>query len=302
MKRRPVVIGLATLGIILLAMGWRRFGATRNEPRYEGHPISYWARQCVPATNRWPFSVALSDPAERALRAMGTNALPTLLSWMRYPYAEDDPRPKAMVWLGRHQLGFCQVLLTPGSYRPDLAALALHTLGTNAQPAVPALTAMLSEQDNAQYAGAVLALIGPPGAAALETVVPAVADELTRANLVGRLQSLVRPERHAEFEPLLIQRLNEDEAQSVRVSAAQVLGVFTNAPSAALALANAVRAGDRVVRAQAGQSLARFSPEALAAAAPVLEQLLTSTNLAVRNEAANLLPFLPRGQTNAATR
>ncbi len=302
MKRRPVVIALVALGMIVLAMGWRRFGASWGEPRYQGRPLSYWTHQYVVTnTGGWPFA-SLTDEAALAVRTMGTNTFPTLLRWIRSPYSEGDLRLKVAAWLEQRQVPFYERVLTPRSYQPDSAGLAFQTLGTAAQEAIPALVGMLQEPRNAPWAARSLTVIGPPGVEALGTAMPGIADDTTRATVLAYLEYTIRPEQREMFVPILVKCQREDSSQTVQLWAAQLLGWCTNLPSAAVPLAEAIREGDQQSRMVAAQSLARFSPEALAAAAPVLEQLLTSTNLAVRNEVANLLPRLPRGQTNAVTR
>src|SRR5581483_3077719 len=71
MKRRRALILLALLA--LTAGAWLLFAHTA-EPRYEGHPVSYWFREyCSRATG---VSNESDAAVVQALMAMGTNAVP----------------------------------------------------------------------------------------------------------------------------------------------------------------------------------------------------------------------------------
>ncbi len=74
--RRFVLLAIAAL--TLLAVAWLVFGYHR-EPRYEGHPLSYWFREyCYGMTEQFDHDDDEGN-AEKALITIGTNAVPYLL-------------------------------------------------------------------------------------------------------------------------------------------------------------------------------------------------------------------------------
>jgi hypothetical protein len=80
-RRKPIAIALASL--VALAVGaWR---CTPDEPSYQGKRLSKWLDD-----QHWVDGgrVELSDAAVRAVRALGTNAVPHLLAMLR---ATDSP-------------------------------------------------------------------------------------------------------------------------------------------------------------------------------------------------------------------
>lgn len=283
--RRLVTFALLVIGGA--AFLWWRFGGD-HEPSYQGHPLAFWVQQYVPCNTNLPFAVTLSDGGAAAVRQIGTNAVPTLLRWMRYP--ESNARMKLARWLQakRPSLG-ADRFLVPGSYQPGNAILAIQALGTNAAGAIPELVHMLHRKDDARNAATALSVIGPDGMRAFAVALPTVEDGTLRANVLLNFLLAQSAELQRELAPILAQRLRDDSAAVVRMSAAEVLSCFTNLPATAVpALAGAVRDRDGGVRLVATDGLGRFGREAISAV-PALEAALTDQNPQVRANATNAL-------------
>src|SRR5438067_375813 len=70
----PLVLVTALMACILLAGS--------GEPRSHGHSLSYWLDHYT--TRATEEDRRLANQAQAAIREIGTNALPTLLAWLRY--------------------------------------------------------------------------------------------------------------------------------------------------------------------------------------------------------------------------
>ena len=290
-------VGIAALlaAAALIAI-WLIAQKAGGEPRYQGQPLSHWVQQCVPSPTNLPYSVTLSDEAATAVRQMGTNALPVLLRWMRYP--EHDLRLKLIELLQgrqgpRSRMSYAIVrLLTPKSYQPGSAVLAFQALGPSARAAMPALTRMLHEPRNARKAAMALCTIGTDGVDALGEALPTVGDGILRANILLEFYHVTSPELQAALSPLVARRLKEDPSAGARLAAAQILGRFTHAAAAAVpALAAAMRDRDGGVRMVAADGLGRFGQSA-SPAIPLLEAALSDSHPQVRINATNALSLI----------
>src|SRR5215831_13152084 len=75
----PLIVGLIFLTIIQ--------GAP-PQPRYHGHTLKWWLQdvaKAVPSSDSPETYAARREASRRAVRAMGTNAIPSLLAWLRLP-------------------------------------------------------------------------------------------------------------------------------------------------------------------------------------------------------------------------
>jgi HEAT repeat protein len=129
-----------------------------REPRHEGRSLSYWARR------------SHQPEAQRALTAMGTNALPFLIEWL------DEEPTQFDAWLrraGQRLPNSLQPDPWPFGSRRDNAAHALGLLGTNAIPAIPELIRTFDWN----WTGG----LPPPGLYALANIGPAAIPALLQA-------------------------------------------------------------------------------------------------------------------------
>jgi HEAT repeat protein len=155
-----------------------------SEPSYHGKSLSAWleqARQNKEIENAFP-DVHLDTPSARALRAMGKDALPSLI---RMAHTRDTLLRKRMIdlsqrydWLGIHPQPFDDLqmeyvcgfsILGPaangalpelismlGDRAPEVrafAAFAIGTIGPDAAPAIPALQRLITNSLSANVQG-----------------------------------------------------------------------------------------------------------------------------------------------------
>ena len=288
------IVALTIVSLVLVvsvAALWFR-NRVPNEPIYNGRPLSYWAQKFEQDTNAGAYlPFRLSDESATAVRAMGTNAVPTLLKWMVRP--EDGFDGRVLTWVNDDRLPVfarrALVPVLPKSYRPHSAIFAFRILGAEAHGAVPALEKMLQSPNNAQAAVMALCAIGSEGETAFEKAFPLIDDGILRANIINHLEHGITPALENSCAMFLAERLNQDPHSAVRMSIARVLGSLTNSAAIAVpALAQAVRGQDDGARLVACSSLEKFGTNALSAIAD-LEGALNDDNSQTRRDAARAL-------------
>ncbi len=109
-----------------------------TEPTYDGQPLSYWVQRLHTEQN---------EIAMDAVRHIGTNALPSLLEWIRYnpePPAWRVKMVTALPWLPQRVQRFIRGRIDARSeLLCNAAPYAFGALGTNAAAAIPELTALV---------------------------------------------------------------------------------------------------------------------------------------------------------------
>jgi hypothetical protein len=134
---------------VCCGLAWSLFVSAPGEPAYAGRTLSTWLVDYptvpVSPTNTASRLQSFDDirEIEVAVRQIGTNALPTLLNWLR---ADDTPITDNFARLAaRHSW----VPFHPFSSRDKnlMAFGGFRILGRVAIPAMPALRAMLHDQD-----------------------------------------------------------------------------------------------------------------------------------------------------------
>ena len=136
---------LAALGVVLLCLALRP-----REPAYQGKRLSAWMREL----DSWPGKS--SEPATRAVREIGTNALPYLISVLQ---AEDSAlKVKLSTLLERQNL--IRFRFRFADENSDTAYKALLILGSTASNAIPEIARMLNQQNMTGSAGMALFAIG----------------------------------------------------------------------------------------------------------------------------------------------
>ena len=132
--------------------------AAGGEPRYHGKTLSVWVDQIDPET---PMSPDQEPGYVHAIRHIGTNAIPTLIQWIKSDNAplEDKLEAARMKALeeGKHPM-----MYGPGTFgSAQRAQYAFGILGSLARPAVPALQEIaMNSHDQVQYRAAIQSLIG----------------------------------------------------------------------------------------------------------------------------------------------
>lgn len=236
-----------------------------SEPRYQGKRLTYWLRQLK--SSRSVDSAEFKEAA-RAVKHIGTNALPILLTDLA---ASDPPWLVTVVNRLEPVLGDSFTERMAGSRRAQALA-GLLALGTTAQPAIPDL-AGLATNLNPDIAIAAVRVLGWMG---LEECLPPMMSALTNANgqvrwsataSVGFLNSQAEP-----AVPSLIAAL-ETGIPEFQTAAACSLGQIALHPQTAVpALERALNSPSESVRYVAALALGAYGTAA-EAALPALRAL-----------------------------
>jgi hypothetical protein len=161
-KHRKLLIALACL---VLIAGIVAFATPDNEPHYQGRSLSEWLDS--------------DDPTHRevqvAVRAIGTNAIPFLMKWLRY---EPGALKKKAFWKLPDSIRGNRVaeFLLGDNERYQRPFSGFHVLNTNAAVAIPELTAMMHDTANPRLARRSISALGHIGAPALPALLGGLSD------------------------------------------------------------------------------------------------------------------------------
>ena len=142
-----------SVAIVLIAFA----GLRSSEPSYGGQDLRLWL-VALQSTN-----LAQRAEAEAAVRAIGTNAIPTLLTWLSHLDSEQEER--LTQWLAKH--GVSTGHRFSENYYRSKALCGFRALGTNSQGAVPALRALSTDPARGFHAAVALIWASPGEAQAL---------------------------------------------------------------------------------------------------------------------------------------
>ena len=102
--------------------------------------------------------------AEEAMRGLGTNAIPTLVTYLKYN--DSETKKRFFQWMAGHQW-FWRLQLPLGAsisenYYHSKAACAFRALGTNGQAALPSLRLLFNDPSSSgEYAAASVVWVAP---------------------------------------------------------------------------------------------------------------------------------------------
>jgi hypothetical protein len=214
-KKRALLLAILLVAVVG-GVAWRM--SRQREPVYKGKPLSYWLSESDPHESFEPFE----SESNKALREIGTNAIPTLLRMLR---ASDSSFKLKVIGLIDKQR-FVPVNFTKASTLNWRADNGFSVLGERASNAVPALIQIHEHKYSISSQNAVadaLGAIGPPAASA----VPVLLREATKPTGVTRIYALRALGRiHAQSElvvPGLVKCLG-DRDPDVKGLAASGLG------------------------------------------------------------------------------
>src|SRR5262249_30916181 len=145
-KRRRLILILAALAVLA---GVVTYLCWPDEPYYGGRSLSSWLGDSVnpfARIQRGDFSMMDGSGAEstkRAVEAIGTNAIPTLL---RFVQAKDSGSRRWFSAAGGYSMR-SRVRITSAWEKHMMAQMGFAMLGTNALPAVPALMQLTKDKD-----------------------------------------------------------------------------------------------------------------------------------------------------------
>jgi hypothetical protein len=275
MKRRAVILfSLAVLGGFIWFFAGNR--STPAEPVWEGKKLTQWLMERDTNPSR-----SLTWPARKAIRGMGTNALPFLLNMIG---TEDPPaKLKLNLWTSKSSLFKKFTASTHYQSRLD-AADGFEALGAKAAPAAPGLIRLLNDQQTEYPAALALGAIGQPA-------VPLLVQNLTNWNVSIRLpvlQALNFMHGAVDAIPFVLPCL-EDAQPAVRQGAAITLGDLHQEPEQVVPkLIERLSDTNSAVRAAAAFALEMFEAHARTAI-PKLTELQNDPDAEVRKNAASAL-------------
>jgi HEAT repeat protein len=275
---------LTTIGVL----------ATRpREPSYHGRSLSSWLK----SLNRHPPEDA---DARNAIRQMGSNAIPYLLSWIQ----DDDPMPKGTLFnaLSKAAPPFCSNWFWPDvpQDRANNAVRAFAAVGSGADTAVPELNRLLRDPRHsaaAIRAGEALGYLGERGVDPLASALLSQDPNVRDCAIYGtrKLGIAARP-----VVPTLIAILSRQDSNAAS-AAAQTLSVLRLEPNLVVpALIGCLQHPNANLRCSAVSALRAYGFQAKPAV-PALLAVLTDDVHAVREAATNallkiapeILPFAP---------
>jgi hypothetical protein len=275
--------------------------AADAEPSHNGRPLSDWLADVRAGPG---FSiVGRPNPPKDAVRAMGTNAIPTLLKWISYERSPSDnfpPAPEVPHWrwhtLNPDELG-------------DAADSGFGFLGPVALPAIPELVRLArtsSGPDRAERCAVALAAIGPeaiPNLLSLATNGPS----WTRYWAVSALEFFSHKPEGVQTMPILIKCLGDTNSGYSPAGPAQLvlLNLLDTAPAATLpALTNALESPSARTRLNSIGCLQLFQSENPTnlppSTAPAFSAALHDSDSIVASIATNILRQMGQSEAPAA--
>jgi len=266
-------------------------GITRErEPRYDGRSLSEWL-------DLYSFSMRKSVPSQEAadaVRHIGTNALPSLVTWVQE--AQDMPPWREHLFhLASHwNLGepLVESLASP-QLRVTRAVWGFYILGEDARGAVPDLARVASERKSpsSEFAFVALSYLGkdalPPLLSMITNTTSLPMLRLEALSSVGKLGHLGTNAHPAVV--LLIRCLDDPD---LAPTAAKTLGTLhLESDITVPALIVCIRSTNQGTRVQAVSGLDDFGPAARAAV-PELTKLLSDPDVFVRYATRNALRLI----------
>jgi HEAT repeat protein len=275
-RKRQIRVALS----LLLLLSGVAIYLTHREPSYKGKRLTFWLSELSPDDDSY-------STAQEAIRAIGTNALPRLVEDLRRK--DSAGKRKLSEWNDKLAalLGHRLAELTPASVRRARAVEAFGLLGTNAAPAISAISRNFNDREIATESAEALASIGSP---ALETAknLSQSTNAVARAAAAFALSLYIRPD---EVLPTL-QKLATDSQPEVRVVAAHGLGVFATDPNTSVPLlVDLLKDPSLDVKRTACIALSRFGTNAAPAVAALSEVLSSfgTADFTLRQSAARAL-------------
>lgn len=265
--------------------------AADQEPLYSGRLLSEWlGDMCLGEVLNG------ASPTEKAVQALGTNAISPLLKWMSY-----EPSPAELSRETEENMVHWRPVTNLNRYpaqRGERAGYAFRCLGAVARSAIPELTRLARTASNQERADRLAFALASIGKEALPSLVSLAtnAPSWTRYSAIGALVSFADDTAAATpLVPMLINWLSENDTNTdypVDGQALKVLVAF--GPGVAVpALTNALLSGSALTRARAIGCLLLFEYQnptnVTSAAVPVLRAAMRDPDAEVRSLATRIL-------------
>jgi HEAT repeats len=276
---------------VMAAIGALLYVSRTNEPSFQGRALSQWLNDIDKARDDHEAEAAMN-----AVRQIGTNAIPSLLSTMR---AEDSKlKQTASTLLAR--LHIFRIQLADANGKHSRAFVGFHALGPQASSAIPELKVLMNNPKIVRFAAAALVNINSNGVQEATSGLQST-NALVRRETAGVLgtMGIVRfttnatPARMAILRaqaevavPPLIRALNDSD-ELTRARAATSLGLLGQKPETVVPalVKNLQETNGWRVPASAAKGLGRFGTNAVAAL-PALKAIAGHQDSRVREAVA----------------
>ncbi|MBI1178813.1 hypothetical protein GC207_15380 [bacterium] len=287
--RRPRLILFALL-VVAIAVGLFFYSSRSNEPVYQGYPLTRWVHS-YEAVNGGGSREARSERALAAIKSIGTNALPWMLSAI-----DREPSPlrahfrihsgKLPSWL--LNWSFVHRLQVDDAEAASTAMRTFEILGPDAAPAIPLLEQLARSTNKPNSATRAVIALGYIG----RDAVPTIANLLKEPRLLenwAMLYSLKHMGTNAAAAvPVLIDHLTDTNPAIVVNSTTLLANLALNAEQSVPALTRALTNQDSIVRRRAAEGLEEFGAAARSAL-PALTNTLRDVDPDVRKSATSAI-------------
>jgi hypothetical protein len=233
----------------------------RTIPVYQGRNLYEWTAQAQRAQNRdyEPYEQDLAA-AQKAIRALGTNALPWFLADLQ---ARESLKDRALRWLDRRAV-FLKLRRPSIANRWIRGIRGMEVLGPIAQPFLPELIALAT--NNMGYGPQALIAVGPAALPAWSNLAAHSQFPLT-GNLIGALANAVyagriQPGEAALVVPILAGAFRSTDAHARRYAASALGAIHLNPSLCVPLLLEGLNDPQPIIRENCLQSLGAFGEDA----------------------------------------
>ena len=278
-----------TCGLIILCASFSI--AADQEPSYNGRLLSQWLGDM--SAMQLGAGTTGQEPHAEAIRAMGTNAIPTLLRWISYEGSPSEQSNGIGTTMSPFAVGRNHTL-SPDE-RARLTEYAFGYLGAVARPGIPELTRLArtsSDSWRAKRCAASLANIGPeaiPSLLSLATNGP----PWTRYWALSMVECFARHPAGVQTVPVLIKCLDDRKTHYPVAGAAQGVLIALGPAVTVTALTNALQSPSAETRLLAFGCLLEWQNEAPTnvppTLVPVLRAAMRDPDSQVRSTATHIL-------------
>lgn len=274
MKHRRILLLLALAAVAVgLVLFWPR---GPKEPVYNGKTLGLWLREAVAIPDEQTEALA-----QKAINAIGTNALPFLLYEFTLPESKLADRVNQAV----SALHLSRLKMRTARERRMVAGHGLYLLGPDAAPALPAMAKHMGNPAD-RFDG--VALMARCGAKALPFFLKGIFST-NHNEILGATLGLGRIAKSTESAVAPLMQMLDHTNSEVRAVAAVSLGIAELRPEVAIpALTNALCDAAVGVQFGAAHSLGRYG-ESARPAVPQLLRLLNSPDANVASMARDAL-------------
>jgi HEAT repeat protein len=202
-----IIFVVAGIAIVCLA-GWKMFAP--RQPSYNGKPLTYWmSRYENLILGKAALNSSEQQEADKALREIGTNALPYLL---KLSGGKDSALKQRLISIYRRQSWLKLPIHDAQFYRVE-ATCGFGALREIAKPAVPGLIRLLKGEDYQirEIAANDLGMIGPDAEEAIPALFPLLDEHNHGTPILLAMTALGQIHRRPEIVlPRLVEFLNGD--------------------------------------------------------------------------------------------